>query len=185
MAWLQAERRVLAALTPQGAPALREAVVGSLARNRGIRADPDEVVVVAGVAQAPALLAPSCGRRACNRIAVEDPGLLGARQQLEYGRPETVPVRAPGEWGRGRPGHPRASVPDRVVPDGERRRDLLGRAGAGGTGHRGRLRREHRYDPAPVSALRALLPEGSAMPGACPSCSPPPCAWAGCWFRPG
>ncbi|WP_324611784.1 GntR family transcriptional regulator [Streptomyces sp. WM6368] len=43
-AWLQAERRVLAALTPQGAPALREAVVGRPARNRGIRAAPDEVV---------------------------------------------------------------------------------------------------------------------------------------------
>ncbi|MFD9009016.1 GntR family transcriptional regulator [Streptomyces sp. NPDC059552] len=43
-AWLQAERQVLAALTPQGAPALRESVVGRPARNRGIRAAPDEVV---------------------------------------------------------------------------------------------------------------------------------------------
>ncbi|MFJ2752104.1 GntR family transcriptional regulator [Streptomyces sp. NPDC087297] len=43
-AWLQAERRVRAALTPQGAPAPREAVVGRPARNRGIRAAPDAVV---------------------------------------------------------------------------------------------------------------------------------------------
>lgn len=198
-AWLQAERRVLAALTPadfgygnpQGAPALREAVVGWLARNRGIRADPDEVVVVAGVAQALALLAHVLREEGVHRVAVEDPGSLGARQQLEYGRLETVPVpvdeagldvAALRASGAGAvlltPAH---QFPTGVVLDGERRRDLLGWAAAGGLVIEDDYDAEHRYDRAPVPALRALLPEGSATPGACPSSSPPPYAWAGCW----
>lgn len=80
-AWLRAERAVLAAATPadfgygspQGAPALRRAVVGWLARNRGIRADPDEVVVVAGVAQALGLLAQLLHADGVDHVAVEDP----------------------------------------------------------------------------------------------------------------
>ncbi|MFG2988090.1 PLP-dependent aminotransferase family protein [Streptomyces sp. NPDC048257] len=182
-AWLQAERRVLAALTPadfgygnpQGAPALREAVVGWLARNRGIRADPDEVVVVAGVAQALGLLAHVLREEGVHRVAVEDPGSLGARQQLEYGRLETVPVRVDQAGldvtelrasGAGAvlltPAH---QFPTGVVLDGERRRDLLGWAAAGGLVIEDDYDAEHRYDRAPVPALRALLPEGVCYAG--------------------
>ncbi|MFD5414724.1 MocR-like pyridoxine biosynthesis transcription factor PdxR [Streptomyces nojiriensis] len=182
-AWLQAERRVLAQLTPadfgygnpQGAPALREAVVGWLARNRGIRADPDEVVVVAGVAQALALLAHVLREEGVHRIAVEDPGSLGARQQLEYGRLETVSVRvdeagldvaALRASGAGAvlltPAH---QFPTGVVLDGERRRDLLGWAAAGGLVIEDDYDAEHRYDRAPVPALRALLPEAVCYAG--------------------
>lgn len=182
-AWLQAERRVLAGLTPadfgygnpQGAPALREAVVGWLARNRGIRADPDEVVIVAGVAQALALLAQVLRGDGVRRVAVEDPGSLGARQQLEYGRLETVPVRVDGlgldvaglrASGAGAvlltPAH---QFPTGVVLDGERRRDLLGWAAGGGVVIEDDYDAEHRYDRAPVPALRALLPEGVCYAG--------------------
>ncbi|WP_328929182.1 PLP-dependent aminotransferase family protein [Streptomyces sp. NBC_00190] len=182
-AWLQAERRVLAGLTPadfgygnpQGAPALREAVVGWLARNRGIRADPDDVVVVAGVAQALGLLAQVLREDGVVRIAVEDPGSLGARQQLEYGRLETVPVRvdeagldvaALRASGAGAvlltPAH---QFPTGVVLDGERRRDLLGWAAAGGLVIEDDYDAEHRYDRAPVPALRALLPEAVCYAG--------------------
>ena len=59
-AWLKAERAVLDELEPahfgygdpRGAPAMRLAVSHWLARSRGIRADPGEIIVVAGVAQA-------------------------------------------------------------------------------------------------------------------------------------
>ncbi|MFD9729734.1 PLP-dependent aminotransferase family protein [Streptomyces sp. NPDC059072] len=182
-AWLQAERRVLAALTPadfgygnpQGAPALREAVAGWLSRNRGIRADPEEVVIVGGVAQALGLLAQVLREDGVRRVAVEDPGSLGARQQLEYGRIETVPVPVDGagldvaalrECGAGAvlmtPAH---QFPTGVVLDGERRRELLGWAAAGGLVIEDDYDAEHRYDRAPVPALRALLPEGVCYAG--------------------
>ncbi|MGW7428357.1 MocR-like pyridoxine biosynthesis transcription factor PdxR [Streptomyces sp. NPDC054861] len=183
-AWLQAERRVLAGLTPadfgygnpQGAPALRTAVAGWLARNRGIRADPDEVVIVAGVAQALGLLAQVLrDDGAARRIAVEDPGSLGARQQLEYGGLEPVPVpvdehgldvTALRASGAGAvlltPAH---QFPTGVVLDGERRRDLLGWAADGGLVIEDDYDAEHRYDRAPVPALRALLPEGVCYAG--------------------
>ncbi|WP_328619524.1 MocR-like pyridoxine biosynthesis transcription factor PdxR [Streptomyces sp. NBC_00354] len=182
-AWLQAERRVLAGLTaadfgygnPQGTPALRAAVTGWLARNRGIRADPDEVVVVAGVAQALGLLAQVLREDGVRRVAVEDPGSLGARQQLEYGRLETVPVPVDGSGldtaalrasGAGvvllTPAH---QFPTGVVLDGERRRELLGWAAAGGLVIEDDYDAEHRYDRAPVPALRALLPEGVCYAG--------------------
>ncbi|MEU3060621.1 PLP-dependent aminotransferase family protein [Streptomyces subrutilus] len=167
-AWLQAERRVLAGLTPadfgygqpQGAPALRSAVAGWLARNRGIRADPDEVVIVAGVAQALGLLARVARERGVHRVAVEDPGSLGARQQLAYERMEVVPVPVDGAGldvaalrasGAGAvlltPAH---QFPTGVVLDGERRRDLLGWATAGGLVIEDDYDAEHRYDRAPV-----------------------------------
>ncbi|MEV0989103.1 PLP-dependent aminotransferase family protein [Streptomyces sp. NPDC049949] len=182
-AWLQAERRVLAALTPgdfgygnpQGAPALRTAVTGWLARNRGIRADPDEVVVVAGVAQALALVAHVLREGGVRKVAVEDPGSLGARQQLEYGRLETVPVPVDGGGldtaalrASGAPAvllTPAHQFPTGVVLDGERRRELLGWAAAGGLVVEDDYDAEHRYDRAPVPALRALLPEGVCYAG--------------------
>ncbi|MFE2880504.1 PLP-dependent aminotransferase family protein [Streptomyces roseus] len=182
-AWLRAERHVLAGLTPadfgygdpQGAPALRAAVCGWLARNRGIRADPGEVVIVAGVAQALGLVAHVLRGRGLRRIAVEDPGSLGARQQLEYGRLETVPVpvdeggldtaalRASGA--RAVLLTPAHQFPTGVVLDGERRRELLGWAAAGGLVVEDDYDAEHRYDRAPVPALRALLPEGVCHAG--------------------
>ncbi|MFD9301505.1 PLP-dependent aminotransferase family protein [Streptomyces sp. NPDC060048] len=182
-AWLQAERRVLASLTPadfgygnpQGAPALREAVVGWLARGRGIRADPGEVVVVAGVAQALGLLAQVLGAEGVRRVAVEDPGSLGARQQLEHAGMEILPVpvdaggidtaalaAGPAQAVLLTPAH---QFPTGVVLGGERRRELLGWAAAGGIVIEDDYDAEHRYDRAPVPALRALLPEDVCYAG--------------------
>ncbi|MFD5422980.1 PLP-dependent aminotransferase family protein [Streptomyces sp. NPDC127069] len=182
-AWLQAERRVLAGLTaadfgygdPQGTPALRRAVAGWLARNRGIRADPGEVVVVAGVAQALGLLAQVMPGAGVRRVAVEDPGSLGARQQLEHGGLDTVGVPVDGAGldvaalrasGAGAvlltPAH---QFPTGVVLDGERRRELLAWGAAGGLVLEDDYDAEHRYDRAPVPALRALAPESVAYAG--------------------
>ncbi|MFF3637322.1 PLP-dependent aminotransferase family protein [Streptomyces sp. NPDC002250] len=182
-AWLRAERAVLAAVTPadfgygspQGAPALRRAVVGWLARNRGIRADPDEVVVVAGVAQALGLLGQLLHAEGVDRVAVEDPGSLGARQQLEYGGHTTVPVpvdaggldvdalRACGA--RAVLMTPAHQFPTGVVLDGERRRELLRWAAEGGVVIEDDYDAEHRYDRPPVPALRSLLPDGVCYAG--------------------
>ncbi|MCB5169088.1 PLP-dependent aminotransferase family protein [Streptomyces bambusae] len=176
-AWLRAERAVLDGVAPgdlgygdpQGALVLRRAVAGWLARNRGIRADPAEVVIVAGVAQAIALLGGLLREDGIDRLAVEDPGSLGARQQLAYGKLTTVPV--PVDAGGLRVDALRASgvrvvvttpahqFPTGVVLDGERRRDLLAWAGEGGLIIEDDYDAEHRYDRPAVPALRAMLPE--------------------------
>ncbi|WP_225094520.1 PLP-dependent aminotransferase family protein [Streptomyces sp. CoH27] len=181
--WLRAERAVLGAVTPadfgygdpRGAPALRRAVVGWLARNRGIRADPDEVVVVAGVAQALGLLGQLLRADGIRRIAVEDPGSLGARQQLEYSGHEIVPVPVDAgglDVAALRAGGARAVVltpahqfPTGVVLDGERRRELLSWAADGGVVIEDDYDAEHRYDRPPVPALRSLLPDGVCYAG--------------------
>ncbi|MGP3974069.1 MocR-like pyridoxine biosynthesis transcription factor PdxR [Streptomyces sp. 8N114] len=181
--WLRAERAVLTGVgpadfgygDPQGAPALRRAVVGWLARNRGIRADPDEVIVVAGVAQALGLLMQLLRADGIRRIAVEDPGSLGARQQLEYGGHTIVPI--PVDAGGLDVGALRASgaravlltpahqFPAGVVLDGERRRELLSWAADGGVVIEDDYDAEHRYDRPPVPALRSLIPEGVCYAG--------------------
>ncbi|MFZ3495335.1 PLP-dependent aminotransferase family protein [Streptomyces sp. 5.8] len=182
-AWLQAERRVLAELTPadfgygnpQGTPALREAITDWLALNRGIRADPDEVVVVAGVAQALGLLAQVLRAEGVRHVAVEDPGSLGTRRQLEHGGMRLLPVPVDGggiDTAALAAGPAQAVVltpahqfPTGVVLDGERRRELLGWAAAGGVVIEDDYDAEHRYDRAPVPALRALLPEAVCYTG--------------------
>ncbi|WP_443053551.1 MocR-like pyridoxine biosynthesis transcription factor PdxR [Streptomyces sp. NBC_00285] len=182
-AWLRAERAVLAGVTPadfgygdpRGAPALRRAVVGWLARNRGIRADPDEVVIVAGVAQAFGLVGQLLRADGIRRIAVEDPGSLGARQQLEYGGHTVVPVpvdaggldvgalRASGA--RAVLSTPAHQFPTGVVLDGERRRELLNWAAEGGVVIEDDYDAEHRYDRPPVPALRSLMADGVCYAG--------------------
>lgn len=182
-AWLRAERAVLAGVTPadfgygdpRGAPALRRAVVGWLARNRGIRADPDEVVIVAGVAQAFGLVGQLLRADGIRRIAVEDPGSLGARQQLEYGGHTVVPVPVDAgglDVGALRDSGARAVLstpahqfPTGVVLDGERRRELLTWAAEGGVVIEDDYDAEHRYDRPPVPALRSLMPDGVCYAG--------------------
>ena len=175
-AWLRAERAVLGRLSPssfgygdpRGAAPFRLAVANWLARNRGIRVTPDEVIVVAGVAQALALLAQTLRAAGLCSVAVEDPGSLGARQQLRSWQLDTLPIpvddrglqvdqlRASGAAAvMLTPAH---QFPMGVVLDGARRRELRQWARDGGLIIEDDYDAEHRYDRPPVPALRAALP---------------------------
>ncbi|MFW5416016.1 PLP-dependent aminotransferase family protein [Nocardiopsis sp. CNT-189] len=176
-AWLRAERAVLDGLSaadlgygdPAGAPALRRAVAGWLARNRGIRADPGEVVIVAGVSQALSMLVPVLAERGIGAVAVEEPGSMGVRRHLA-GRGAATPPVPVDEHGI-RVGELRATgaravvltpahqFPTGVVLGGERRRELAEWARAGGLVVEDDYDAEHRYDRPPVAAFRSLLPD--------------------------
>ncbi len=176
-AWLRAERVVLDRLEPadfgygdpRGTPALRSAVAGWLARNRGIRADPADVIVVAGVAQALTLLAQVLRDDGVTEVAVEDPGSLGVRQVLRSWQLGTPPVAVDAGGLRvdeleatGAPAvmvTPAHQFPTGVVLDGDRRRRLMRWAEGGGLVIEDDYDAEHRYDRPPVPALRSVLPE--------------------------
>ncbi|MEV4336530.1 aminotransferase class I/II-fold pyridoxal phosphate-dependent enzyme [Streptomyces sp. NPDC049590] len=174
-AWLRAERAVLSGSAadqlgygdPRGAPPLRRAVADWLARMRGVRVDPESVLIVAGTAQALTLLHPVLRADGVDAVAVEDPGSLGARQHLANGGLATPPVpvdedgvrvdalRATGA--RAVLLTPAHQFPTGVVTSGERRRELLEWAREGGLILEDDYDAEHRYDRPPVPALRALL----------------------------
>jgi GntR family transcriptional regulator/MocR family aminotransferase len=176
-AWLRAERAALDELTPadfgygdaQGAPAFRAAITNWLARTRGIRVSPDEVIVVAGVAQAFALLARVLRADDIAAIGVEDPGSLGGRQQLQSWGMATPPIPVDGSGldvdllrAANLPAvmlTPAHQFPTGVVLDGNRRRELLRWADDGGLIIEDDYDAEHRYDRPPVPALRAMAAE--------------------------
>src|SRR5690348_7634517 len=173
-AWLRAERLVLERASvadlgygdPRGSAALRTALAGWLARTRGLRAGPDDIIVVTGVAQALALLARVLREGGHREIAVEDPGSRGARDDLAYWglRPVPVPVDEHGlrvgELARGgaravllTPAH---QFPTGVVLAPQRRRDLLDwAAGTDALIVEDDYDAEYRYDRAPVPAVHA------------------------------
>ncbi|WP_344338610.1 PLP-dependent aminotransferase family protein, partial [Kitasatospora putterlickiae] len=176
-AWLRAERAVLHDLAaqdfgygdPRGTPALRRAVADWLGRSRGIRADPEDVLIVAGAAQALALTGEVLRSVGLDVVAVEDPGSLGTRQHLGHRVTATPPVPVDAEGIRVdalratgaravllTPAH---QFPTGVVLGGARRRELLRWAAEGGLVIEDDYDAEHRYDRAPVPALRGVLPE--------------------------
>ena len=183
-AWLRAERLVLERASvadlgygdPRGTAALRTELAGWLARTRGLRAGPGEIIVVTGVAQALALLARVLRKHGHGEIAVEDPGSRGARDDLAYWglRPVPVPVDEHGldvsELARSdaravllTPAH---QFPTGVVLAPQRRRDLLDwAAGADALIVEDDYDAEYRYDRAPVPALHASAPSLVAYAG--------------------
>lgn len=185
-AWLRAERAVLAEAgvddlsygDPRGVLALREQLSSWLARTRGVRVGPDGLVVVAGVAQALALLGHVLLARGTAAIAVEDPGSRGAREQLRHWgfRTPAVPVDDDGLVSAALPPDVDAVLvtPAHQFPTGvplapHRRRELLAWAAAGEPGRRLVVEddydAEHRYDRAPVPALQASAPGEVAHTG--------------------
>ena len=176
-AWMRAERAVLEQASaielgygdPRGSLALRTELAGWLARTRGLRAGPGDIIVTTGVAQALALLARVLRAQGLGEIAVEDPGSRGARDDLAYWglRPVPVPVdehgMRVGELARGQaraalltPAH---QFPTGVVLAPQRRRDLLDwAAAADALIVEDDYDAEFRYDRAPVPALHASAP---------------------------
>ncbi|MFI2643082.1 PLP-dependent aminotransferase family protein [Streptomyces sp. NPDC018610] len=81
--WLRAARRALTAAPhhalgygdPRGRPELRAALAGYLARARGVRTDPDHVLVCSGFAHGLRILAEVLRRRGATTVAVESYGL--------------------------------------------------------------------------------------------------------------
>ncbi|CCH85631.1 Transcriptional regulator, GntR family protein [Modestobacter italicus] len=181
-AWLRAERAVLRDASaadlgygdPRGSARLRGELAGWLGRTRGLQVAPEQVLVVAGVAQALALLAQTLRSRAAVAIAVEDPGSRGAREEfVHWGlRPVGVPVDAEGLVVPALPAVPAVVVtpahqfPTGVVLSPARRRELLAWArDGGGLVVEDDYDAEHRYDRAPVPALQPSAPEHVAHTG--------------------
>jgi GntR family transcriptional regulator / MocR family aminotransferase len=172
-AWLAASRRALAAAPDAdlgygawaGAPALRAALAAYLGRARGVVAEPDHIVVTAGITQAIALLAGLLRARGARRVVVEEPGFSPHRTILQRAGLELTPVDVDGGGLRtdGLPGAAAALVtPAHQMPTGavlapERRAALLDWA----TAHDALVIEddydgEYRYDREPVGALQGL-----------------------------
>jgi GntR family transcriptional regulator/MocR family aminotransferase len=173
-AWLRCTRAVLGDVAagalgygdPQGHPHLRAELARWLGRSRGVRAEADDVVVVAGVAQALALTAQVLADRGNRDIAVEDPGSQGTREELEHwglrvravavdgeGMDVAALVRSGADAALLTPAH---QFPTGVVLGPERRRALIA---WGGLVVEDDYDAEHRYDRAPVPALQGLAPD--------------------------
>ncbi|WP_406479209.1 PLP-dependent aminotransferase family protein [Streptomyces platensis] len=96
-AWLAAARRALTAApseafgygTPRGRPELRTVLADYLARARGVRADPDRIVICAGFMQGLGLLSRALGT---GRLAVESYGLDFHRAVITRAGLGTVPL---------------------------------------------------------------------------------------------
>ncbi len=182
-AWLRAERDVLARVSvadlgygdPRGSGWLRTELAGWLARTRGLRASADDIIIVAGVAQALVLLAHWLRAHGTTRIAVEDPGSRGVRDELAYWGLDPVPIPVDDLGLRvddlARSGvraavlTPAHQFPTGVVLAPERRRELLDWTAAGGLVIEDDYDAEYRYDRAPVPALQASAPEQIAHAG--------------------
>jgi GntR family transcriptional regulator / MocR family aminotransferase len=182
--WLRAERAVLerASVTelgygdPRGNESLRRELAGWLARTRGLRAAPDDIIVVSGVAQALALLARWLNVHGRQQIAVEDPGSLGSREELTYWGLTAVPVpvdehgmqtaRLAGRGLRAALLTPAHQFPTGVVLAPQRRRELLDWAvAADALIIEDDYDAEYRYDRAPVPALQTAAPGHVAYAG--------------------
>jgi GntR family transcriptional regulator/MocR family aminotransferase len=177
-AWASALRRALAEAPaadlgyagPGGAPALRAALAGYLARVRGVEAGPGDVVVTAGYAQGLAALARVLPGRYGTRIGVEDPGSPGTRDSLARAGLDPVPVRVDAQGlvveelaasgVRAVVVSPAHQFPTGVVLAPGRRTALLAWAAtAGGLVVEDDYDAEYRYDREPVGALQGLAPD--------------------------
>lgn len=109
-AWGQAPLDAAAYPDPRGVPALREALAAYLGRVRGAAAEPEQMLVCTGFAQALSLICRWLHGRGVERVALEDPGWHPHRLIVEAAGLEVVPV---------------------PVDAGGLRIDALGRSGAG------------------------------------------------------
>ncbi|WP_086732987.1 PLP-dependent aminotransferase family protein [Streptomyces glaucescens] len=180
--WLKAARRALAAAPndalgygdPRGRAELRTALAGYLARARGVRTDPDRIVVSAGFAHALRLLSQVLHARGLRTLAVESYGLdvhwsLAERAGL---RTRPLPFDASGTDPDGLAGEravlltPSHQFPMGVTLRPERRAAVVDWARrTGGLILEDDYDGEFRYDRQPVGALQGLDPERVAYTG--------------------
>ncbi|GHF68041.1 MocR-like pyridoxine biosynthesis transcription factor PdxR [Streptomyces thermodiastaticus] len=98
--WLKAARRALAAAPhdvlgygdPRGRPELRAALADHLARVRGVRTDPESIVICAGFAHGLRILAELLRARGAATVAVESYGLPEHRALLTAAGLDTCPL---------------------------------------------------------------------------------------------
>ena len=148
-----------------GAPRLRAVLAAYLGRARGVVADPDNIVVTAGITQAIALLAGLLRARGARRVLVEEPGFWQHRTILQRAGLELVPVDVDDGGLRTDALPPAAAAlvtPAHQFPTGgvlapERRAALLDVGGA----HDALVIEddydgEYRYDREPLGALQGL-----------------------------
>ncbi|MCW8384360.1 MocR-like pyridoxine biosynthesis transcription factor PdxR [Streptomyces justiciae] len=98
--WLKAARRALLAAPhhalgygdPRGRAELRSALAGYLARARGVRADPDRILVCSGIAHGLRLLGTVLRARGVHTVAVESYGLDAHWNQLTQAGLRTPPM---------------------------------------------------------------------------------------------
>ena len=176
VAWLAAMRKALGAAPdealgygdPRGRPELREALAGYLSRARGVRADPERIVVCSGFTQGLGLVCKVLASRGATTLAMESYGLAEHRQVAAASglAVQAVPVDDGGAVVDGladvagvvlTPAH---QFPLGVVLGPERRGGVLRWA----TQRSGLVIEddydgEFRYDRQPVGALQALAPE--------------------------
>jgi len=184
-AWLRSTRRALAAAPAQayghgdpcGRPELRTALAGYLGRVRGVRAEPDRIVVTSGYVQALNLLVAVLGAGAV--FAMEDPGMPFHRNVVRRAGGLVVPLPVDADGARtdllGSPGYPPVAAavltPAHQYPTGAvlhpaRRGALADWARTGGglvveDDYDG----EFRYDRQPVGAVQGTAPDHVAYVG--------------------
>ncbi|MEU7433208.1 PLP-dependent aminotransferase family protein [Streptomyces sioyaensis] len=175
-AWLAAARRALTAApseafgygTPAGRPELRAVLADYLARARGVRTDPDHIVVCTGFMQGLALLGRTLG---AGRLATESYGLGFHRDVIERAGLRTVPLGVDAHGARTEelpalddlraalltPAH---QFPTGVPLHPDRRAAAVNWARAtGGYVLEDDYDGEFRYDRQPVGALQGLDPD--------------------------
>jgi GntR family transcriptional regulator / MocR family aminotransferase len=180
--WLSAARKALSAAParalgyadPRGLPELRAVLAAYLARTRGVRAEPDRIVVCAGFTQGLALLCQVLPQSGITRIAVEEYGQPGPVTALAGSG--LTPVMLDVDDGGAVLDPPPAVeamllTPAHQFPLGSvlspRRRAAAARwaTGSGGLIIEDDYDGEFRYDRQPVGALQALAPENVAYAG--------------------
>lgn len=154
---------------PRGAPELREALAGYLARVRGVDPDPEHTLLCTGFMQGFALLCRVLRARGVERFALEDPGWHVHRLIVESAGMEVVPIAidAQGLRVRDLAASDAAAVlvtsahqfPTGAVLAPERRSALIEWAGDERLIVEDDYDSEYRYDRVAVGALQGLAPE--------------------------
>ncbi|MEU9127422.1 PLP-dependent aminotransferase family protein [Kitasatospora sp. NPDC048540] len=177
-AWLAATRRALATAPheafglgdPRGRIELRRALAAYLARVRGVRTDPERLVVCSGYTQGLGLLCRALHEQGVRTVAVEEYGLPPQRAVIAEAGLGTVPLSLDEGGARtgellGSPAGAAVLTPAHQFPTGvalraARRATAVAWARAtGGVVIEDDYDGEFRYDRQPLGAMQALDPE--------------------------